>query len=286
MKKLFALICTTLLLVGCSDARVKPSNDEMLFKVNDVTVTSQDLFAVMKLSDAGTSLISQAASVITKDVKDASIDEKVSVQLESLKEYFELMEQDFEAYLKTMGYESEQQYIEETLYPQYALNFLVEEKITADFATLSTEYQPIKARILEVKSENGDKALERIKNGESFDDVAKDLAKESTTYKGTTQVYTIKGATFPTPVSTFVTTQKTPGLSTVLTTEGSASSYIVEIVETQSDRFKDEAIDVLLQNSTLTQTYIAKLYKENGFKVYDKDIYEALQTDYKDYLSN
>lgn len=286
MKKLVALLAVTLLLVGCSDARVQITSNETLLTVNGQTVTEQDLFNVMKLSDAGSTVISNASKILTKDVKDASIDERVADQIKQVKEYFELLNQNFEDYLKSLGYETEQQYIDEQLYPQYALNFLVEQKIEADYATLATEYKPIKLRILQTATiANANSALERIKNGESFTDVAKDLAAEKATYVGETKVYSIKDTQFPTVVSTFVTTQTSPGLSTVLTTEGSEISYVVEIIETQTDRIKDEAIDMLLENSTLTQSYIAKLYKENGFKVYDRDILTSLQSNYADYLS-
>ncbi len=286
MKKLVALLAVTLLLVGCSDARVQITSNETLLTVNGQTVTEQDLFNVMKLSDAGSTVISKASKILTKDVKDASIDERVADQIKQVKEYFELLNQNFEDYLKSLGYETEQQYIDEQLYPQYALNFLVEQKIDADYATLATEYKPIKLRILQTATiANANSALERIKNGESFTDVAKDLAAEKATYVGETKVYSIKDTQFPTVVSTFVTTQTAPGLSTVLTTEGSEISYVVEIIETQTDRIKDEAIEMLLENSTLTQSYIAKLYKENGFKVYDRDILTSLQSNYADYLS-
>ena len=286
MKKLVALLAVTLLLVGCSDARVQITSNETLLTVNGQTVTEQDLFNVMKLSDAGSTVISNASKILTKDVKDASIDERVADQIKQVKEYFELLNQNFEDYLKSLGYETEQQYIDEQLYPQYALNFLVEQKIEADYATLATEYKPIKLRILQTATiANANSALERIKNGESFTDVAKDLAAEKATYVGETKVYSIKDTQFPTVVSTFVTTQTSPGLSTVLTTEGSEISYVVEIIETQTDRIKDEAIDMLLENSKLTQSYIAKLYKENGFKVYDRDILTSLQSNYADYLS-
>lgn len=286
MRKLVALVAVTLLLVGCSDARVQVSSNETLLTVNGQKVTEQDLFNVMKLSDAGSSVISHSSKVLTKDVKDASIDEKVADQMKQVKEYFELLNQNFDDYLKSLGYETEQQYIDEQLYPQYALNFLVEEKVEADYATLATEYKPVKARILQTSTiANANDALERIKNGESFDDVSKDLVADQATYKGDTTVYSIKDTQFPAVVSTFITTQTSPGLSTVLTTEGSEISYVVEIIETQADRIKDEAIDMLLANNTLTQTYIAKLYKENGFKVYDRDILTSLQTNYADYLS-
>lgn len=286
MRKLLSIIAVALLLVGCTDARVQISSNETLLSVNGKTVTEQDLFNVMKLSDAGSIVISKASKILTKDVKDASIDKRVEEQMTQVKEYFEMLNQDFGDYLTSLGYETEQQYIDEQLYPQYALNFLVEEKVEADYATLATEYKPIKVRILQTATiENANKALERIKNGESFETVSKDLVAEKATYTGETKVYSIKDTQFPTVVSTFVTTQTAPGLSTVLTTEGSEISYIVEIIETQTDRIKDEAIDMLLENSTLTQSYIANLYKENGFKVYDRDILTGLQTSYSDYLS-
>lgn len=286
MKRILTLCVVGLLLVGCSDARVQVTTNETLLTVNGQKVTQQDLFNVMKSSDRGAAIISHSSKALVKGVSDPSIDQKVQEQLKQVKEYFTTLKQDFAEYLKTMDYESEQAYIDNELYPQYALNFLVEGKIKEDYAKIAEEYKPVKARILQTETiAKAQEALKRVKDGESFDVVGKDLAAEKATYVGETKVYSIKNTQFPAPVSTFITTQKAPGLSDVLTVEGTEVSYIVEIIETQADRVKDEAVEGFLKDTTLTQSYVAKLFAENGFKVFDKDIHTIIEENFKDYLS-
>ena len=286
MKRIITLCVIGLLLVGCSDAHVQVTTNETLLTVNGQKVTQQDLFNVMKSSDRGQAVIARSSKALVKDVNDPAIDTKVQAQLTQIKEYFATLKQDFEEYLKSQGYESEQAYIDRELRPQYALNFLVEGKIKEDYATLAEEYKPVKVRILQTETiAKAQEALKRVKEGESFDIVGKALASDKATYVGETKVYNIKDTQFPAPVSTFITTQKAPGLSDVLTVDGTEVSYIVEIIETQADRLKDEAIEGFLKNNTLTQTYIAKLYAENGFKVFDKELHTSIEENFKNYLS-
>lgn len=288
MKKLLTTLFIALLLVGCSNASVSPKENSVLFTVNGISVDEKQYFEVMKLRDAGRLTVLEAQRVLTDAVENAEVDKEAQEELNKAKEYMEAMGQSFEDYLKSVGMESEQKYLEELIYPTYRLNYLIKEAITADFDTLATTYAPKQMRILETETyDNGTKALERIKAGEKFEDVAKDLKREDSSYDGSLKIYNIKDTEFPTEISSFVSTQASPGLSDVFKNESTGVSYIVEVVETQADRFKDELLETWVGDQNLTKKYKADLFKNAKFKVYDIDILNALKADSStaDYLS-
>ena len=280
MKKLFTTLLVALVLVGCTNATATPKENFVLFTVNGVSVDERQHYEMMKQRDAGKLTIIEAQRILTSAVENEEVDNEAKEQLEKAKEYLTEMGQDFGEYLKSIGFDSEEDYLNEIIYPEYRMTYLIKEEITKDFDKLATTYAPKQMRILQFDTaDNATAGLERIKNGESFADVAKDLKAKDTTYVGDLKIYNVKDTEFPTEISGFITNQAGPGLSEVLKNESTGVAYVIEMVETQADRLKDEILELWSSDQALTKQYRANLYKNAGFKVYDIDILNNLKAD-------
>jgi hypothetical protein len=60
--------------------------------------------------------------------------------------------------------------------------------------------------------------------------------------------------------------------------------YVVQVVESQPTRYQEEAIEELVGLSSVAEKMFVELFKEGGFKVYDKIIFDILTSDYSQYL--
>lgn len=283
MKKLISVL-VLFLLVGCSDAYATLSTDEVLFEVNGVSVTQKQLFTQHKAADSGSLAIEEAQAVITKDISDESIQEEADALLAKQKED---MGELFELQLKSSGYSSEEDYMERSIKPYLKLKTLISNQLKEDYVDFATNYLPKELQILQLENrEKANEAIEALSAGKTFDEVAEEY-KSGTTYVGESKIYMMNDTKIPSEISKFVLETNEPKLSGLLeTTTGTVSFYIVNVVEPAADKIQDKAIEAALDISELTQKHIAKMYREAGFKVYDKAIYDLLQKDFSDYLAN
>ena len=283
MKKLMTVL-VLFLLVGCSDAYANTSTNDVLFEVNGVGVTQQELFTAMKAADSGRLAIEEAQKILTQDITDEAIADEAN---ESLARQKEDLGELFEVQLKAAGYSDENNYMERSIKPYVRLKTKLTSFLTEDYDDFAISYKPRQLQILQVATrESGKEALEKLSAGTSFEEVAEEY-KEGTTYIGEDKIHLMNDTTIPTEVTNFVLESNEPTLSGLIeTATGEVKFFIVKVINPDVTAIKDKAIEAGLDNSTLTQKYIAKMYKDAGFKVYDKTIYDILSKDFADYLAN
>ncbi|MBK2401863.1 MULTISPECIES: foldase protein PrsA [unclassified Erysipelothrix] len=283
MKKLLVSLLALLMLAGCSDARAMISTDEEIFSVGSEKITSKRLFDVMKLSDGGMTVVKSAQNKITENVADADVKAEADKRLEEIKEVFG---DQLEERLKQSGYESVDAFMAQTVYPELKMTHLLKEKMVADFEALTTENAPRKARILQLENqEKADEALEKIKGGENFDDVAKDYKVTGSSYDGSAKVHLLKSVQYPQEVADALKNATEPTLSGVLSDSSDDSKYIVQIIEIDANRYQDETIEAFVGSKDIVNQYLAQLFVDNGFKIYDKDVYDAVAEKFPQYLN-
>ncbi|WP_331836198.1 peptidyl-prolyl cis-trans isomerase [Erysipelothrix piscisicarius] len=271
------------MLAGCSDARAMISTDEEIFSVGSEKITSKRLFDVMKLSDGGMTVVKSAQNKITENVADADVKAEADKRLEEIKEVFG---DQLEERLKQSGYESVDAFMAQTVYPELKMTHLLKEKMVADFEALTTENAPRKARILQLENqEKADEALEKIKGGENFDDVAKDYKVTGSSYDGSAKVHLLKSVQYPQEVADALKNATEPTLSGVLSDSSDDSKYIVQIIEIDANRYQDETIEAFVGSKDIVNQYLAQLFVDNGFKIYDKDVYDAVAEKFPQYLN-
>lgn len=283
MKKLLVSLLALLMLAGCSDARAMISTDEEIFSVGNEKVTSKRLFDVMKLSDGGMTVVKSAQNKITENVADEDVKAEADKRLEEIKEVFG---DQLEERLKQSGYESVDAFMSQTVYPELKMTHLLKEKMVTDFEALTTENAPRKARILQLENqEKADEALEKIKAGENFDDIAKDYKVTGSPYDGSAKVHLLKSVQYPQEVADALKNATEPTLSGVLSDASDDSKYIVQIIEIDESRYQDETIEAFVGSKDIVNKYLAQLFVDNGFKIYDKDVYDAVAEKFPQYLN-
>lgn len=283
MKKLLVSLLALLMLAGCSDARAMISTDEEIFSVGNEKVTSKRLFDVMKLSDGGMTVVKSAQNKITENVADEDVKAEADKRLEEIKEVFG---DQLEERLKQSGYESVDAFMSQTVYPELKMTHLLKEKMVADFEALTTENAPRKARILQLENqEKADEAFEKIKAGENFDDIAKDYKVTGSPYDGSAKVHLLKSVQYPQEVADALKNATEPTLSGVLSDASDDSKYIVQIIEIDASRYQDETIEAFVGSKDIVNKYLAQLFVDNGFKIYDKDVYDAVAEKFPQYLN-
>lgn len=286
MKKLVISLTALLVLAGCKDASVEPSYDETLFTVEDQTVTQKDLFDVMKQYDAGVMqssvLINKAQETLIEDVEiDKDIKKRAENQVDEIKT---MLGDEYLDILANIGYDTEEEYIEDMLYPELKFEKLIKEEVDEDFDKLVEEYRPRQIRVLEVDEDKAKSALQQVKDGEKFDEVAESYAKTESMFKGQKEVHLLASARLPEIVTDFLNKNDSPTLSDILNEEESETSFIVQIIEVDANKFEEEAKTSFLQSDEVTQNYVGKVFRSKNFKVYDRDLYDSILETNPSYL--
>lgn len=284
MKKLLLALTALLVLAGCANKEASTSSNEVIFKVGSKTVNQEQLFHVMKSSDAGKTAIREAQDLITKDVTDEDIADEVAELLAKQKE--DLKDQFLEEVQK-LGYETEEDYVENNLKPYARLRHFLETDLNENFKRLAQDLIPRKIKVLQIKDkENLDKAKEMLADKSSLEDIAKAL-DEDVTQKGVETLELMSQSKLPQDVIDFLKENNEPAVSEVLETGTDKDQYyIAELVSADVATFKDDVIEKILSDNTLTQKELGRIYKENNFKVYDEGIYNALKKSHPEYLAN
>ncbi len=284
MKKFLIIGVLALALAGCGDAYAKITNaKDAIVSIGSKSVTRGQLFDLMMNQDPASTVITMAKQVIMDEkveVTDA-IRAKAAESLEEIKESFG---EEFADYIKRFGYKDEAEYVEKALIPFAQQDALVKEYVTENFDAIATTYFPRKVRVIQTKTEADAKAaINEVKEGGNFETVAAKYSS-ATAYKGELKLVHSESG-YPEVVTTFLKTALQPTLTAEPLKDTTTSLfYVVQVVESQPSRYKDEAIEELVGLSSIAEKMFVELFKEGGFKVYDKIIFDILTSDYSQYL--
>lgn len=283
MKKLIILLTTLLVLTGCKDAVTKVSEDEKLFKVGEYEFSKSELYDTMKRTDRGTLILQDAQAVLSESV-ELTDDMKKEAQ-EMVDGFKEIFGEEFEKTLNQIGFDSEEAYMEELIYPDLKFKSLTKTHVEEKFEDYASEYKPLKARILQVDPSKAEEIHASIKESKDFDKVAKENAMETSEYKGAEQLYLVKSTQFPASVSNYLKDVKEAGLSDIIKNDTTESTYIIEVTEIDANNMKDEVVENLINNKDISKTIVSKLFKEHDFKLYDKVIYDHIKENFPEYIT-
>jgi foldase protein PrsA len=284
MKKFLIIGILALALAGCGDAYAKITNAKgTIVSIGNKSVTRGQLFELMMNQDPASTVITIAKQVI--------MDEKVEITdairakaAESLVEIKESFGAEFADYIKRFGYKDEADYVEKALIPFAQQEALVKQYVTENFETIATTYFPRKIRVIQTKTEEDAKAaINEVKDGGNFETVAAKYSSAAS-YKGELKLVHSESG-YPAVITTFLKTALQPTLTAEPLKDATTSLfYVVQVVESQPSRYQEEAIEELIGLSSVAETMFVKLFKEGGFKVYDKIIFDILKSDYSKYL--
>ena len=283
MKKITKLVASLLsltLLAGCSDAHVKLNDANTgVFKVGNKTVTKGEMFRILNAN---------SAYVVTNDAISKICDIEVPVTDEmqaNVDEMIKSIKSSGEGILDyyTQAYGSLEQYTKQLLRNQQ-LTALYEKYVTENIERLISEQSPAYATILTFTSEeDANAALSGLNDGSlTVQDV---LQQYATSSSGQPEILTLNTTTYPAEALTLArSNKKDDGWAKVNTAAGD-QFCLVRVEEDDPNTYKDALITNLARNQSIQSEASASYMKKHNFKVYDKDVLDAIKESYPEYLN-
>ena len=284
MKKIGLLLLCSGLLVACSssDYTSKVSDsDTTLVSGENISVSKQDYFEYLLDYYGANKIISDTlVAIADKEVTDET---QINTLLEQRKkDYAEYYDGDLTKYAQSLGFKTEDEYIENALLPDVKQELLRKKYIKDNFDELLTTYQISRFKKITVDKEST--ALSLIKEATS-EDKFDELMDEYGTDAEDADIVT-KNSTLDENL-----TKKLEEFSKV-TKDGvyseaiklSDDNYAVVYLYDTAHEDKDEYIDAISADDD-AKTDIEKYYlKKYNFNVYDEKLKEAIKDISEDYI--
>ena len=289
MKKLTVILLSALLLIsvsGCSKADGKAevsSAEEAVLTVGNSNYSKGTFYKAMTASGYESMVIQK----LTEMIYAAQISEDDSELIQNAEdEANELIEMsgnylDFYLYYYA-GVSSIEQYKELMVYYS-KLDAIADKYIDGHIDSLVADTVPKYARVIEFADEETAKeALQKIKDGASFEDVAAELGTYS--YTGE-EIVLLKQSTADANLAEAVSNAEGTGLLDVISGE-EETWYVAEITDTDYNNFKDAFYDALINEGVVAEnTVLAYFAKEGNFKIYDEDLYNSFKETYPEFFN-
>ncbi len=284
MKKLLIIVLAAFMLVGCYDKTTKISDPKtVLVTLDNKTITKGDIYDVMGKVEPYPAVVALTLSkrmILAKEVgTTAAITAAATTALNA---FLEKNKADVAKAIKDAGYKDQTDIFNNKFIVEAQADALVSKYLTDTFTTIVSTYKPVKARLMEIeKKTDADLALKAIKDGESFDAVAKKYANDS--YVSDSKIY-YTGSDLPELVATFLKAAMVPTLSDVMEDTDNKLFYIVQVNVADANSIKDEIITTFTKDATFVELGLMGYYTSNKFKIYDRTLYDMIGINYPDYI--
>lgn len=283
MKKILSILITLLVLAGCSSASLKPSHNEILFKINGKEIREDDVFESMHLSNNSFQIVrSEAQKILLNYLVEEDDDFNKQVQ-ERLEEAKTTLGDNFDLFLKENGFENEEEYIDTIVKDIVRLDIALTQAMDDDYENIKSK-RPRQVKIIEVEADSANKALELAKSGSSLEEVYEEYGVENTQYKGNVILVSENSNLDTAPLDKLLNATDNGLIKEVVTSSSTNAQYILEVVNIDADELKDEVIEEFINDSKLSEEYLAKLFSKHKFKLYDQHLYDAFNENLPEYI--
>ena len=287
--KIVLVLGAALMLGGCGNATANISHgSDVIGTIGSTSITDGDIYGSLKSSSG----YSYALTMIREQIFAREIEVTDEMRQQAQDEYDQYAEQyeaqdtgmTAEEYVIYLGYESVDDYINKVYLPNYEQQALNAKYMGDDNANFLEEYEPVKAQIIQTSDQDtASQALEALNNGDDFADVAEEY-NDSTTYDGSEQIVTTQSG-LPTAVMTKLNDAEDGTLvNEVIADTTNGYYYVVRLVSKDYETIKDDIVEALQDNTTLTNDAMVYYLKKYNFTVYDVDIFNALRDSNPEYL--
>ena len=287
--KIVLVLGAALMLGGCGNATANISHgSDVIGTIGSTSITDGDIYGSLKSSSG----YSYALTMIREQIFAREIEVTDEMRQQAQDEYDQYAEQyeaqdtgmTAEEYVIYLGYESVDDYINMVYLPNYEQQALNAKYMEDDNANFLEEYEPVKAQIIQTSDQDtASQALEALNNGDDFADVAEEY-NDSTTYDGSEQIVTTQSG-LPTAVMTKLNDAEDGTLvNEVIADTTNGYYYVVRLVSKDYETIKDDIVEALQDNTTLTNDAMVYYLKKYNFTVYDVDIFNALRDSNPEYL--
>ena len=289
MKKILCTCCVALLFMisGCKDA-VSGISDEStaLITIGNTKITKGDIYEGLKSQGAVTSIINKVSAIIVE--KEIPLTDEIKKEAEeslaTLKTY--VGEEKWEQFLKDTGYATEEDYFNERVLLAARSGKITDKYLADDFANIIAKYKPMQVQVFETDSEEtATKALAMIKEGKEVKDVVTELEAITENFNGETQVLTNENGL---PANVWANVSKITEPNTVIDqiqfNLDLTSFYVVKVIDSNAENFKDLAIKVMATNQTIQDDAFAYYLNKYNFTLYDIDAFNAFKVQAPNYI--
>ncbi len=284
MKKLLsvATLSTIILLSGCSDAQTTISNsEEVILSVGDAKITNGDVYTSLNVYGNTTPIV----DAIKTQIAEKYIGETDAVKEEAQAIYDaekgEQSDEEWQAYIESLGYEDGDAYLEEEIIPTVMKDQITPLYVSNNFDDFNDLYAPLKLQVIATTDvTQAEEALKALEEGTSFEEVITYNSVETNTTDAT--VY----ANTQLPASLFSAAKETEVgsvISEVATSSDGTTYYVALLVDNNVEEYKEEAIDTIANLSTFNEEglsvadeALAYYLKEINFQIFDAEVYSNL----------
>ena len=275
------LALAALLLTGCSDAQAALKDPKTaVFTVGDQTLTKGEMYSFMTARDAGYFAINEAKKVILENEVPVTEDMKKEAQT-ALDSYKSMLGDTFNDYLASYGFADEEDYLNNNLILSLRSEQLTKNFINENFDAMVSRYTPKKIKMMQFTDlAKATEALQQVKDGGNFDEIA---TASGSTVSAAETIATVQSQ-YPATVLTFLASTTDPTLSEVIVDDNGTNFYIVQVLSTNAQDFKEQAVDTFAAIPALSSEASVFYFDKYNFTVYDITIYNQLKANYKDYL--
>jgi hypothetical protein len=284
MKKLLIVALAALMLTGCYDVTTKISDPKtVLITLDGATITKGDVYDIMSQADPYPAVVALTLSKKIILEKEVGRPDAVKTIADAAKaKFIDDADDDLEGALEEAGYDTIDEMYEDKFMVEAQSDYLVGNYLNTTYSTVSSTYAPRKARIIKIeKEEDADDALAAIKAGSSFSDVAEEYGV--TGFNTETAIY-YTGSALPTAVLTFLKDASLPTLSDVIEDTTNDVFYIVQISVADASKIQTEVVDFFKKEASFIELALLGYYQSNGFKIYDRSLYDMITAQYPDYI--
>lgn len=289
MKKIISACCVALLFMvsGCSDATTSISNESTaLITVGNTKITKGEIYDALKAQGSVNSIINSVTEfLVEKEVEvTEEITENAKKTLENFKKY--IGEDKWENFLSDSGYASEEDYFNDRVMIAARSGELVNKYLEQDYENAAATYHPVKVQIFETDNqETAEKALEAVKGGKEVKDVVTEFEGNTKNYTGETMIVTSESG-LPSNVWSNITkvTDADTVLDTVQFSLDLTTFYVVKVVDTDANNFKEEAIATMASTTSIQNAGFAYFLDKYDFTIYDIDVYNAFKAQSPSYI--
>lgn len=289
MKKLLCVCAAALLFTvsGCSDATTNVTDaSTALVSVGKTKITKENIYTGLKTQGAVNSIINRVTEIICDNEIPLTDEIKAEAQatMESFKGY--VGEENWDNFIKGNGYASEEDYFNQRVVLAARAGHITEKYLDEAWSKVASNTNPRQVQIFATDDEEKAKqALEAIKGGKEVKAVIEELGGISEDYDGSTQTLTSESG-LPTNVwgNIVKVTEDNTVLDEVQYSLDLTKYYVVKVIATNPDDFKETAIKALATSTNIQNEGFAYYLKKYNFNIYDIDIYNAFKTQAPQYI--
>lgn len=284
MKKLLVLVLAAFLLVGCYDKTTSISDKgTVLVTLDNKTITKGDVYDIMGKVEPYPAVVALTLSKKMILAKEVGITAEVTAAADAAKAaWLEANKADIDKALEEAGYKTQEDMYNSKFVVEAQSDILVGKYLETTFTTVVSTYKPVKARVMEIEKEADAKlALAAIKAGQTFAAVSAKYGNDQ--YPSDLKIYNT-GSELPEVVLTFMKGATLPTLSEVIADADNSLYYIVQISVADGNAMKDEVIAAFKEDSVFVEMALMGYYTSNKFSIYDRTLYDMINTNYPDYI--